>query len=278
MHGLLKRFCRNSRVPLSLRRRVAGAFIPFSGEEFALRIGEVCYRGRLDNYLEWVVWVTGQYFEYTYLELIRSLELGGCAIDVGANVGNHTLAFSTMFSEVIAFEPFEPAFRRLATKVEGRGNVQIHNVGLGSESAIVGFDPPSGRQLGTGRVTADGARTIVVEPGDAFLEGRHSAPIRFIKIDVEGHEAEVLKGLTRTLREHRPVVFYESFRTAGRSRGEALTASFALFPEDYVFWGLRGQTTVPVQRKVARPVRITRLNRWRRYAYVLACPAELGEP
>jgi FkbM family methyltransferase len=274
--GLVLRFTRLDPVPLALRRQVARAFIPFSGEEFALEIDGVPYRGRLDNYLEWMVWVTGRYYEYTYLELIRTLGLGGRALDVGGNVGNHALAFSTMFDEVITFEPFEPLFRRLEAKVAGRGNVRAHKFGLGSRPATVAFAPPSGSNLGTGRVAEDGPNTIAIEPGDRFLERASPGPVRFVKIDVEGHEADVLEGLAGTLREHRPVVFYEAFRTAGRPRAEALASSFALFPDGYVFWGLRGQTTFPVQRRVARPVRITPRTMGRRYAYVLACPAELG--
>jgi FkbM family methyltransferase len=273
---LVLRFTRLDRVPLALRRQVARAFTPLAGEEFALEIDGVTYRGRLDNYLEWMVWVTGRYYESTYIELIRSLGLGGLALDVGGNVGNHALAFSTMFDEVIAFEPYEPLFRRLEAKVADRGNVQVHNLGLGTRPASVPFAPPSGSNLGTGRVAADGRHIVAIEPGDRFLAQASPGRVRFIKVDVEGHEADVLEGLAGTLREDRPVVFYEAFRTAGRPRAEALASSFALFPDDYVFWGLRGQTTFPVQRRVARPARITPRTMGRRYAYVLACPAEVA--
>jgi FkbM family methyltransferase len=278
MNPVLRTICRADRIPLAIRRRIGRAFVPYTDEEFSLDIDGVLYRGRLDSSLEWIVWVTGRFFEYTYLNLIRTLRLRGAAVDVGANVGNHALAFSTMFDEVIAVEPYEPLYRRLEEKVRGFGNVRIHRIGLGSEAGRVGFLAPTGRNTGTGHVAEGGADTIELVRGDDFLAAQASGPIGFIKIDVEGYEGEVLQGLSGTLEAERPVVFYEAFRTGGMTRSAALLSSFGYFPPGYDFWGLRGQTTFPLQRSVARPVRITDRNVGRRYAYVLALPRERSLP
>jgi FkbM family methyltransferase len=179
-----------------------------------------------------------------------------------------------MFDQVIALEPYEPLYRRLAEKVDGLPNVRIHNLGFGNRSGPAGFSPPLGRNLGMGHVTDTGTHVIPLIRGDEFFSLRPSGPIRFIKIDVEGYEPEVLQGLSATLAGHRPVVFYEAFRMDRATRAEALSASFDLFPPEYEFWGLRGQTTFPLQRQLAQPVRITARNRGRRYAYVLAVPSE----
>lgn len=274
MNALLRRICRARQVPLAMRRQLGRMFVPYSDREFVLEIDGTIYRGRLDCYIEWLVWVTGQFFEFTYLNLVRSFQLGGTAVDVGANVGNHSLALSTMFDEVIAIEPYAPLYRRLAEKVGGLANVRIHPFGFGSRSGEACFCPPQGRNLGTGRVVAQGTHRISVIRGDELLMQSPTGSIRFIKIDVEGHEAEVLQGLAGILARDRPVVMYESFRMAGATRAEALGASFALFPPDYDFRGLRGQTTFPLQRQIARPVAITPANQGRRYACVLALPSE----
>jgi FkbM family methyltransferase len=274
MNALLGRICRDRRVPLAIRRQFGRIFVPYSDRDFVLEIDGMLYRGRLDSYVEWLVWVTGQFFEFSYLNLVRSFQLGGTAVDVGANVGNHALALSSMFDEVIAIEPYAPLHHRLAEKLVGLSNVRIFPLGFGSRSGEARFCPPQGRNLGMGRVADQGTHTISLIRGDELLLPSPEGSIRFIKIDVEGHEADVLQGLAGTLARDRPVVMYESFRLAGDTRAQSLRASFAYFPPDYEFLGLRGQTTFPLQRQIARPERIAAANRSRRYAYVLALPSE----
>ena len=66
-----------------------------------------------------------------------------------------------------------------------------------------GFDPRFVKGGGT-------QRTVEVERGDEVLRGLQPGPIAFVKVDVEGYEASVLKGLSQTLSEHKPVVMFES--------------------------------------------------------------------
>lgn len=254
-------------MPLALRRAIGCLFIPYSGESYTLDIDGMRYSGRLDNYIEWVAFVTGQFYEFTYLNLIRGFGLGGCALDVGANVGNHTVAFAGMFDEVLAFEPYAPVHARLAEKVAGLPNVQVFDVGLGTADADARFAPPDGSNLGKGSVREDGGISVHIAHGDRFIEGRHTHDIRFIKVDVEGYEREVLQGLASTIARDRPVVMYEAHRLAGDC--------FELFPDGYAFSGLRGQTTFPVQRSVARTVPLDPARPSGRIAYVIATPAEL---
>ena len=64
----------------------------------------------------------------TYLNLLKRLTKGGAALDVGANVGNHSHAFAQHFDEVHAFEPFELVAQRLEIKVRPFNNVNIHRL------------------------------------------------------------------------------------------------------------------------------------------------------
>jgi FkbM family methyltransferase len=279
MNRLAAAFCRTPRIPLSIRRRVGRLFVPFSGEPFLISIGGRPFHGRLDNTIEWVVFVTGDYYEYTYLNLIRSFGLAGCAVDVGGNLGNHAAALGEMFDEVVSVEPFPPLFQRLSERVKGLPGVSAYNVAFGASSGQSGFTPPKGLNLGVGRVHEKGEMRVEVVKGDDFLPGKHDQKVAFIKVDVEGYEAEVLKGLGETLRRDRPVVFFEAPRAfRGRGGTPPLTESFALFPEGYEYWGLRGQTTFPIQRTVARPVKIGAANLRRRWSYVIAAPTERKIP
>jgi len=93
-------FTRNQRIPLNLRRTLGEWFVRKSNRDFELNVGSV-YRGRLDNYIEWMVYLTGQYFEFPCINLVRKMHSGGVVLDVGANLGNHSLAFCNFSNRFI---------------------------------------------------------------------------------------------------------------------------------------------------------------------------------
>ena len=99
MKSIVKRLCRKRSIPLSIRRKLAAPFIKRDCTEFAICVDGQEFHGRRDNYIEWVVYVTGQFFEFSYINLIKSIGLSGCALDIGANVGNHTLAYSAFLTK-----------------------------------------------------------------------------------------------------------------------------------------------------------------------------------
>ena len=60
--------------------------------------------------------------------------------------------------------------------------------------------------------------TIYTERGDDFLEKENIGPVSFVKIDTEGYEFPVLKGLERMLKKDKPVVFCEVFSHSDSNR------------------------------------------------------------
>lgn len=138
------------------------------------------------------------------------------ALDVGANIGNHTLAFAPLFAAVHAFEPNPVALHLLRANVEmnGIGNVEIHPFGLGRSDALIAYQPLE-YNLGGGRFVGDdgacSARTLEVRHGDAFWRQRaDSQRVGLVKVDVEGMEVSVFEGLADVLREHQPLVLFEA--------------------------------------------------------------------
>lgn len=243
-------FTRNRRIPLNLRRLVGGWLIRKSARSFELDVGSV-FRGRRDNYIEWMVYVSGQYFEFPYLNLIRRLHQGGVVLDIGANVGNHALAFSEFFDRVYAVEPYPPVYDRLAARKKVSDRIHTFRIALSDHSGTVSFKAPDTDNLGIGRIAEDGDLFIETVSGDAFVAAEIQDRIDFIKIDVEGHEAEVVKGLAKTLLRDRPTVMFEASKAVMQS-AESIRACFSLLPEDYVFFVLSGQSSWPIQRETAR--------------------------
>jgi FkbM family methyltransferase len=150
--------------------------------------------------------------------LNKSRAADEAALDVGANIGNHSMFLADVFKRVIAFEPNPLARSLLVTNLElnGVGNVEVHALGLSDHSANaeLRFDPVN---LGAARLNVDkapSARRAEIELmiGDEAVE--RDVRVGFIKVDVEGAEDAVLRGLKQTLCTHKPIVMLEQLPDA----------------------------------------------------------------
>lgn len=141
------------------------------------------------------------------------LAAGGIALDIGANVGNHALFFGEHFDEVYAFEPNPRTHALLALNATLRSNVRCFETALSDRDGKATLTVPTGN---LGLATLDAAArglqgsevAVRLQRLDALpeLAGRRVA---LIKLDVEGHEAAVLRGARDLLARDRPVVVFE---------------------------------------------------------------------
>jgi FkbM family methyltransferase len=136
---------------------------------------------------------------------------GDLVFDIGAHVGDRTAAFRRLGARVVAVEP-QPALVRTLKLLYGRDRaVAIEPVAVGRAAGMVEFslnidNPTVSTASEAFRTAADGAPGWEGQAWTASIQvpvitldelvSRHGPP-RFIKIDVEGSEAEVLAGLTR---------------------------------------------------------------------------------
>jgi FkbM family methyltransferase len=189
-------------------------------------------------------------YERVFLEFIRDglFERNACrekiALDVGANIGNHSLFLSDLFKRVIAFEP-NPVARtllRLNIEMNGIENVDVRSVGLADKAATatLAFDYENlgaATAFGPGKDLEIQRSQIELVVGDDVLN--HSEPIGFIKIDVEGAEEAVLAGLRNTISSHRPVVMLEQWEEAIDALSGSSPSSTFLSELGYSAWELR---------------------------------------
>ncbi|MFB1487930.1 MAG: FkbM family methyltransferase [Thiocapsa sp. C4-3m] len=136
---------------------------------------------------------------------------GDLAFDIGSHVGDRIGCFRRIGARVLAVEP-QPMLVRTLRWLYGRDPaVRIEATAVGRASGRADLrlnrDNPTVSTLSTGFISAardapgweaqywDGAIEVACTRLDDLIE-RHGMP-RFIKIDVEGYEAEVLGGLTR---------------------------------------------------------------------------------
>lgn len=194
--------------------------------------------------------ILGRY-EDIELKVIEALILphlpsGSDCVDIGANIGNHSLFFSKHFARVIAFEP-NPTARSLLDlnlRMNGVRNVEVRPTGLsdgeGTTRLSVCIDNLGATRLRSLAMDEPGFSDRVVEEveielatGDSLLD--HDRPIGFIKIDVEGLEQKVLLGLAQTVKRHRPVIMLEQLASSidaktGRSSVSDIMASHGYRP------------------------------------------------
>jgi FkbM family methyltransferase len=136
------------------------------------------------------------------------LRPGDIAVDVGANIGWHTLRFAAAVGprgHVFAFEPGARARALLATSIElnawsGRVTVRAEAVGDRTGSTPLYPDGGAGLMSSTyahGWLRAASAESVTMTTLDASLLPALDRPPRLVKVDVEGTEPEVLRGATR---------------------------------------------------------------------------------
>jgi FkbM family methyltransferase len=167
-----------------------------------------------------VVYLLGFESDLTQFDIYRLFAKPGTAvIDVGANIGIHSLVLSICVGgggKVYAFEPVPSIRTKMEEnlKINTITNVQLYEYALGNSLGKVSFRAnTTDFNIGKGCVDPEGdilvpITTIDHEFGDIEL------PVSMIKIDTEGHELEVLKGAAGLLKKHRPTIEMEfNFRS-----------------------------------------------------------------
>lgn len=158
-------------------------------------------------------------------------------IDIGANVGHHTLFASSFAKKVYAFEPYPKVYEKIYEKIKINKltNVEVYEFGLGLEELTIEYYEPLGNNLGQGSfIYSNGSKSIdlPVKNGDKFIEQNGIKNISIIKIDVEGFENEVLLGLSKTINKLRPIVFFEWDSEKSNEKSDYKK----LFSKDYRFF------------------------------------------
>ena len=154
-------------------------------------------------------------------------------LDVGANIGTHALFFSALADSVFAFEPNPAAALvcRANALAAQRTNIKVFETALSDRTGQAQLYAPSARQLGWATLEpgpANEGPVVQVEThlADTFLSARlNGARIVLAKIDVEGHEPNVLEGMPKILADHRPIVIFESLSSQHFKRCRTVLAA-----------------------------------------------------
>lgn len=148
--------------------------------------------------------IYGKGYEPKVEPALNSLvKIGDKAWDIGANMGLYTKILSTLVGEkgfVRAFEPHPETFSKLKKNIKNK-NVDIHNIGFSAKVEKVKFSDTNIHELNsivdnsyTGKFLEVNITTI-----DKVIIEKNLGIPNVIKIDAEGYELDIIKGMSSTL-------------------------------------------------------------------------------
>ena len=151
----------------------------------------------------------GAYEERFDSALLDNVKPGDTVWDVGANIGYYSARLAEVIGEtghLYAFEPSLENLGKLRKKLDSLRNCAVLPYALGAESATL-FMEQGGDDIGaTSRVVTEAApgrvAVEVMSADEVLASGKASIP-DVIKIDVEGFELDVLKGMSALLKNSR---------------------------------------------------------------------------
>jgi FkbM family methyltransferase len=182
--------------------RARGTLLHRAGP-FCLDLDGVHLEGTRPHDAHYFSWVSEGRERYLLDVLRAHLEPGMTVVDVGAYVGLITLTAARAVGpsgRVIAFEPHPESVEILRGNVRRAGatHVTVHDVALSDDTGtgVLHVDPECERtSLVPGRLDESEPTMTRIACGDALLRG----PVELVKIDAEGAELAVLRGMAKTL-------------------------------------------------------------------------------
>lgn len=170
------------------------------------------YFPNLDTHFQTYVeeWPATSYQQLAFDSALKYVRKYDVAIDIGANVGLHTVRFSQKFNHVYSFEPTSVNYECLVLNTQNLKNVSLIKVGLGEITKDEKISIPKDAQnCGIFSIVdfVDKENLISEQIEIRKLDSFNLNP-NLIKIDTQGFELLVLKGATNTLRS-KPVLIIE---------------------------------------------------------------------
>ncbi len=218
-------------LPPGLRRRVADSCpnlrksMP-EGLEFVFAgyLGNVRVNINTRFKVERIMWSNA--FEPALIHLLkREAKPDWVTLDIGANVGAVTLAlarFTAPTGRVHSFEPGPPNLLRLranlALNPELAARITVHPAGVGETPGELQWQEETGNP-GNAVLGNSGTHAVPVITLDDFTVQQGLPRLDFIKVDVEGMELSVFRGARHSLRQFRPLVYFETLDRYGDEHG-----------------------------------------------------------
>jgi FkbM family methyltransferase len=240
--------------------RAGRSILGRSDRQVVVRDG-VTYELDLSQGIDFAIYLANVYERQTKAALRQLVSPASLVLDIGANIGAHTLHLAQLVGpngRVIAFEPTDYAFRKLRRNLELNPQLEARVTTCHCfltkhdedrvPSAIYSSWPLAreaglhakhlGREM---RTESARARSL-----DSVLSELADRKVQLIKLDVDGFECDVLGGATVLLRDVRPIFVMELSPYVLEEHGSSLERLLSYFiPNGYSFYDERTRKPLP---------------------------------
>jgi FkbM family methyltransferase len=211
------------------------------------KIKGITYELDLNEFIDSSIYYKGCFEPMVTASLCRYVKPGMTVIDIGANIGCHTLRFAKLIGrngKVIAFEPMPWAISKLKRNMElnDLNNIVIEKVALSDVSTKRAIYFRSSWTLDDGS-TPDSKASEEVEfiTLDEYVDRNKLDKIDFIKLDVDGHEYKVVRGGMKSILKFKPIMIIEFGKYTLDEHGDSLESLIdVLSSAGYSFYSEKG--------------------------------------
>lgn len=220
--------------------------IPFSAQMF-----EHIYFGQTGNHQDDKIFLYGMHepatirFMRSVLRYQKQKNMVPVYADIGTNMGQHLIGVCAQAIQAYGFEPWKVVRDIALMQVQKNNiqNVEIFPFGLSDTNAHLSYSKPKNDNLGTGMFTQEGADILEVREGDNVFKDVSNLPT-LMKIDTEGFEDRVMRGLSQTISKNRPVIVFEYSTQTRQIMGDE-TAFQTLLALGYRLYGIKPSREYP---------------------------------
>jgi FkbM family methyltransferase len=195
-------------IYIDLRRKIDG------GRTVVKMIDGITYELCLDEVIDSSIYYEGCFEKDTTEAINKVCKEGFYVLDIGANVGCHTLRFAKIVGpkgKVIAFEPMPWARNKLKRNLElnNFSNVEVEKIGLSNTISIKKASFRNSWSLSSKKNTNNIDVEIQFTTVDLYIKQKSITKIDLIKLDIDGYEFKVLQGALKSLKLMKPIIIIE---------------------------------------------------------------------
>lgn len=163
------------------------------------------------DYIGRQIKIHNTFYELDVLEyILKNIKTGGTIIDVGANIGNHTIFFSKICAaKVISIEPIIENYNTILDNImlNKLTNCLVYNNGISIDGRNMGTDIIE-HNMGKCNLIDGGNKVKTITANDLNI-----SEVKLIKIDCEAMSLEVLMSFMDIINKYKPDILIEATDT-----------------------------------------------------------------